>query len=106
MQETLVFFYNIYYGLHVHNERSICFKTSISNVLLQPVTSNLISSMLTDNAARLHSVLVNLHQVVGQIAQLWLHALWKHDYNQQHYKISVTILTFLFSTIFFTLTPH
>lgn len=33
--------------------------------------------MLTDNTARLHSVLVDLHQVVGQVAQLWLHALWK-----------------------------
>lgn len=29
----------------------------------------------TNDAARLHSVLVNLHQVVGQVAQLWLHAL-------------------------------
>ncbi len=34
---------------------------------------------LTDNAARLHSVLVDLHQVVGQVAQLWLHDLWKNS---------------------------
>ena len=34
---------------------------------------------LTDNTARLHSVLVDLHQVVGQVAQLWLHALWKYS---------------------------
>lgn len=40
---------------------------------------NQIGTTLTDNAARLHSVLVDLHQVVGQVAQLWLHALWKHS---------------------------
>lgn len=39
---------------------------------------NQIGTALTDNAARLHSVLVDLHQVVGQVAQLWLHALWKY----------------------------
>lgn len=61
---------------------------------MQPVTSNLISSMLTDNAARLNSVLVNLHQVVGQIAQLWLHALWKHGLQ------SATLQNFSYDTDF------
>lgn len=38
-------------------------------------TANLLTLTLTDDAACLHSVLINLHQVVGQVAQLWLHTL-------------------------------
>lgn len=38
-------------------------------------TADLFTLTLTDDAACLHSVLINLHQVVGQVAQLWLHTL-------------------------------
>lgn len=34
-----------------------------------------VGSVLTDDTAGFYSVLVNLHQVVGQVAQFWLHAL-------------------------------
>ena len=34
---------------------------------------------LTDDTAGLYPVLVYLHQVVGQVAELWLHALWKQQ---------------------------
>lgn len=43
------------------------------------VTVEHVGVMLTDNAARLHSVLVDLHQVVGQVAQLWPHTLRMHS---------------------------
>ena len=35
--------------------------------------------VLTDDTAGFYPVLVYLHQVVGQVAELWLHALWKHN---------------------------
>lgn len=38
---------------------------------------------LTDHTAGLHSVLVNLHQVVSQIAELWLHTLRKRNKRRE-----------------------
>lgn len=37
--------------------------------------ANLLNLTLTNDAARFHSVLINLHKVVSQVAQLWFHAL-------------------------------
>lgn len=42
---------------------------------------------LTNNTACLHSVLVDLHKVVGQVTQLWFHALWRHLLYHQQQKL-------------------
>lgn len=59
-----VFFFNQPTWLHLH---------FVSKTLDQTLLT------LTDNAACLHPVLVDLNQVVGQVAQLWLHTLRKHS---------------------------
>lgn len=55
------------------------YSTTNSFICKLGINGDQIGSALTDNAACLHPVLVDLHQVVSQVAQLWLHALWKRQ---------------------------
>lgn len=52
-----------------------CIRKTNCDITIQSVLTRL--DFLTNNTARLHSVLVDLNQVVGQVTQLWLHALLK-----------------------------
>lgn len=51
--------------------------------------------MRTDDAARLHSVLVDLHQRVCQVTQFGLHDLWTHSKEMVHlFFVSLALQSF------------